>query len=289
MGEIKQTNFRIDSEKADAFRAFCEENGLNQAQGFDHLMGVLETARAKELVPERLVEIEEFEQHTKAILSGYLRSLETAKNTELRVRENFANDLIKKDKRIAELEEKVDIKTLAVEEAKAKAKEAIALQKQAENEALQAKKLQEKAEKTAGDKESMYEMSQIQLKEATDKLAGYPALKERAELLDKDLADALRIIKENQKDAEVDKERAVTAVRMEMDKALAEKDQVIAANELKAERALASLEKEKNAENQKLRDKIDSLKDERADLKEENTKLQIEIEKLRSQLKAFEK
>ena len=38
MGEIKQANFRIDSDTADAFRAFCEQKGMNQAQGFDHVM-----------------------------------------------------------------------------------------------------------------------------------------------------------------------------------------------------------------------------------------------------------
>ena len=42
MGEIKQANFRIDSDTADAFRAFCEQKGMNQAQGFDHVMQVFE-------------------------------------------------------------------------------------------------------------------------------------------------------------------------------------------------------------------------------------------------------
>ena len=59
MGEIKQTNFRIDQESADAFRKFCEENGMNQAQGFDHVMQVLELDRAKEAVPSRATEIED--------------------------------------------------------------------------------------------------------------------------------------------------------------------------------------------------------------------------------------
>lgn len=42
MGEIKQTNFRINAETADAFRKFCEEQGMNQAQGFDHIMQIVE-------------------------------------------------------------------------------------------------------------------------------------------------------------------------------------------------------------------------------------------------------
>lgn len=51
MGEIKQANFRIDSDTADAFRAFCEQKGMNQAQGFDHVMQVFELNQAKSSIP----------------------------------------------------------------------------------------------------------------------------------------------------------------------------------------------------------------------------------------------
>lgn len=36
--ESKQVNFRIDPDSAEAFRQFCTSHGMNQAQGFDHLM-----------------------------------------------------------------------------------------------------------------------------------------------------------------------------------------------------------------------------------------------------------
>lgn len=58
MGEVKQTNFRVDKETADKFRQFCMDAGMNQAQGFDHVMEVLEMDRAKEAVPGRATEIE---------------------------------------------------------------------------------------------------------------------------------------------------------------------------------------------------------------------------------------
>ena len=51
MGEIKQTNFRVDTDTADAFRAFCTEHGMNQAQGFDHLIQILELNNAKIATP----------------------------------------------------------------------------------------------------------------------------------------------------------------------------------------------------------------------------------------------
>ena len=48
--EIRQVNFRIDQASADAFRSFCTANGMNQAQGFDHLIQVLELNNAKAAV-----------------------------------------------------------------------------------------------------------------------------------------------------------------------------------------------------------------------------------------------
>lgn len=76
MGEIKQTNFRIDQDTATAFRKFCEDNGMNQAQGFDHVMQVVELDRAKTAAPGRATEIESFEKSVKDIMAAYLNSLE---------------------------------------------------------------------------------------------------------------------------------------------------------------------------------------------------------------------
>ena len=63
MGEIRQTNFRIDTEDAEKFRKFCNAHGMNQAQAFDHIMQVIEMDKAKAAIPERALEIEEFERH----------------------------------------------------------------------------------------------------------------------------------------------------------------------------------------------------------------------------------
>ena len=76
MGEVKQTNFRIDQDSAAAFRKFCEDNGMNQAQGFDHVMQVVELDRAKTAAPGRATEIESFEKSVKDIMAAYLNSLE---------------------------------------------------------------------------------------------------------------------------------------------------------------------------------------------------------------------
>ena len=104
MGEVKQTNFRVDQDTADKFREFCAAAGMNQAQGFDHMMQVLELDRAKEAVPSRATEIEEYEMHVKAILSAYTNSLAINNDAEERVKEQFSASLESKDKTIQDLQ-----------------------------------------------------------------------------------------------------------------------------------------------------------------------------------------
>lgn len=105
---IKQTNFRIDEKTADNFRKFCEENGMNQAAGFDHIMQIVELGNAKSSIQNRQTEIEEFELHAKALISSYLHSLEINNNAEMRVREQFETELKSKDKTIADLQRQIE-------------------------------------------------------------------------------------------------------------------------------------------------------------------------------------
>lgn len=101
--ELKQVNFRVDPDTANAFREFCTLNGMNQAQGFDHVMQVLELNSAKTVCAGRAVEIEDFEQHTKALLSSYLKSLELCDRAETRARERFDGELKQNARTIADL------------------------------------------------------------------------------------------------------------------------------------------------------------------------------------------
>ena len=101
--ELKQVNFRIDPDTANAFREFCTLNGMNQAQGFDHIMQVLELNSAKTVSAGRAVEIEDFEQHAKALLSSYLKSLELCDRAETRARERFDGELKQNARAIADL------------------------------------------------------------------------------------------------------------------------------------------------------------------------------------------
>ena len=87
MGEIRQANFRIDQDTAEKFRKYCEEQRINQAEGFDKLMkAIFELNRASEVLPDRRAELERFGALTEKMMSAYLlsgsrQSILRAKNT----------------------------------------------------------------------------------------------------------------------------------------------------------------------------------------------------------------
>lgn len=224
MTEIKQTNFRIDQASADAFRAFCEEQGFSQAQGFDHLMQVLELDQAKQAVPGREVEISEFEMHAKALLGAYTSSVALCANTEERVREEFKTQLASKDETIAKYQ--ADLKKREQELFAALEDQKILMDSQLEIASLKAE-LDAKAE-------------EIQLLDA--KYKGQLADKERIiSMTEKDLKKA---------QAEAEECETLRADVKSLSEALngleARAKNLIIENELALEKAARAAEKEKN-------------------------------------------
>lgn len=227
MGEIKQTNFRVDQETADTFRKFCEENKMNQAQGFDHIMQVVEMDHAKTAVPGRATEIETFEKAIKDIMGAYLTSIEINDNAEARIREQFASALDRKDKTIDELREKVQQLQAVIDEAESRknaAEKDRAMVK--EHEATIVQQL-EAAQKNSADLERINSMFSAQLAEMTSKLDGYDALKaSEADLvtkvteLEKQISDQKTATKNEIQQlkiqAELDKERAIMTKEREL-------------------------------------------------------------------------
>lgn len=149
MGEVKQTNFRIDSESADKFRAFCEENGINHAQGFDRIIQIMELEKAKEVIPGRSVEIEEFQRHAKSLIDAYVGSLDIAQNTEARIYEQYKNMLESKDQQILDLQASVRAKEELATAANTAAMEAQNRQELAEKGIKEAEAREKAAQETA--------------------------------------------------------------------------------------------------------------------------------------------
>lgn len=295
MGEIKQANFRIDSDTADAFRAFCEQNGMNQAQGFDHVMQVLELNQAKSAIPGRSVEIAEFETMVKSITSAYLYSLELNQNAEARAREEFSSELQRKELRLTELQKKVE--ELQAEKKKMDAESAL-LTKQEQTLTEQLESLR----KGAADQEQINHMLKEKLEEAQNQLKENERTKESEEMLKNELLqckqelhDTVLALSHSQKEQEAKSEsyqhatdrlqkleaenkelqQKFTELTQELSKQKADADaglqQCKAQAELMMERALFKKEREM----QELLRQADK----------ENARLEVLLEQAREQLK----
>ena len=257
MGEIRQTNFRIDQQTADEFRKFCEENGLNQAQGFDHIMQVVELDRAKTAAPARLTEIEGFEKSVKDIMAAYLYSIEINQNAEGRIREQFASDLDRKDKTIDDLRTKTEQLQAEKNAAEEAAAEAVKAKNQAEKDAAAAEKVRVAAEKTAEDKAVIADTLAVKLAETEKKAEGFDELQaalaasqDALKAAEQRLKDARRDAAEDEKDAarqaEKEKEQAVKEISDQLRGQIAELQEELRAAIDSAKDAAREAEREKD-------------------------------------------
>lgn len=301
MGEVKQTNFRIDQETADAFRKFCEDNGMNQAQGFDHIMQVVEMDRAKAAAPTRITEIEGFEKSVKDIMAAYLYSIEINQSAEGRIREQFASDLDRKDKTIDDLRAKAEQLQAEKDAAEAAAAEAVKAKDQAEKDAAAAEKVRIAAEKTAEDKQTISDTLAAKLAEAEKKAEGFDDLKaalsasqdaqKAAEQHIKDIQrDATEAAKDAAREAERAKEQAVketsdvlqaqiSALRDELRTSKSETDAARRDAETAKTAAIAELSQAHRTEVAEIRTKLDARTEDLMQARQQAGDTQILLQK----------
>lgn len=294
MGEIKQTNFRIDSEAADRFRQYCDAEGLNQAQGFDHLIEILELDKAKTAVPQMRTDIEAFETAQKAALSAYLHLIEINDSAEARAREQFAGALARQEKTIddlhrheADLQEKLQTVTdeaaVAAERAAADIKAANDAKAAAEAARDAAENTRLEATNSAAATQKMNAMLQEKIDALQSQLEGYPSMQEDLAKSEADLAAAkaeLRLAAE--KAAHTEEKHAA-----ELTAALAEA--AVAAEKSKAE-AVAAVREKLDALHEEHRQEIKDLRADHAarvkDLEDKLQKATDTIDSLRKQAPA---
>lgn len=236
--------FRFGSESTAKFKAYCEENGLTQAQGFDHIIEILELDRAKETIPERLIEIEEFERHAKSITSAYLTSLEINANAEARIREQFQSALVSKDKLIQGLQNENEKLKASFENEKKISIQFAADAEQSRKDMLSAEKALEAAEKRVEDQNNLNHMLSEDLAEAKTRLADFAGLQEQLATAEAAKREAEQTIKNTE--LERDRQLAELEKKLEKQKTDAELtlQQTMAKAELSMERAVMDKERE---------------------------------------------
>lgn len=221
MGEIKQTNFRIDQEAANAFRSFCEKHGMNQAQGFDHVMNVVEMDQAKSVVPERKTEIETVEKALKDIMSAYLNSIEISKNTEDRVNEQYRSLIKSKDKTIEELQTKVTALKNDLKRAEETVINSHSTVSQAVKDAKNAIESSTMMQQLLKEKERTIDALTEQLSSAVKKAEEFDSLSEENEKMQEEINDLKANMERQNSDAKKDTDLAIERA---ISKAVAEKE-----------------------------------------------------------------
>ncbi len=285
MGEIKQTNFRIDQESADAFRKFCEENGWNQAEGFNSLITMVELNKAKSAAPGRAIEIESFEKLTKDIMAAYLNSIEINTNAEARIREQFAMSLDTKDRTISDLQSKMaelqEAKTTAEQKALSAAQSAAQAIKDAET----AKEQADTATKLADSRANIITSLSEKLNVAESKSNKYDSLKESEEQKQREINKLQDEISSNK--ANYDREK--DELKKEHDREINDlnKDHETLIKELKndLERKVSEIQKDadlalEKAVSKKEREMMGQIRA----AEKENAKLQAKIEILEARI-----
>lgn len=309
MGEVKQTNFRIDQTTADAFRKFCEQNGMSQAQGFDHIMQIVEMDRAKAVAPGRATEIEGFEKSIKDIMAAYLYSIEINQNAEGRIREQFASDLSRKNKTIDDLRQKAEQLQMEKDAADLTASEAVKAKEQAEKDAVAAEKVRIAAEKTAEDKKMIADTLAAKLAEAEKKAKGYDELKAMLSASEDAKRDAEQRIREAERDAaeaardaarkaEKDKEDAVreasdvlriqvSSLKDELRESRSETDAARRDADTARATAIAELSEAHRAEIAEIRAKLDARTEDLLQARQEIGSLQLKLQAAQAEIESL--
>lgn len=274
MGDIKQTNFRINQESADAFRKFCDENDLNQAQGFDHMIQVMELNRAKTIVPGSAKDIETFEMYIKKVMEAYLKSVEDYSTARETAREDFASALESKDKTIASLQEKADKLSEGKQILENTISEVRAERNQAVKDAATAKEQAETSAKLVAEKDKTISTLADKLGAAESKADGYDDLKKSEEA-------AKNRISELEKEMERIKEAA------DREMAVVKKDHETEIRELNAEmeRKISDAQKDAALELAKaVNEKEHEMMGQIREMDKLNARLQFENEELKKKI-----
>ena len=182
----EQLNIHLTEEAAREFREYCSEHGWKHPQGIEHLLEIAALNKAKETVPERELEISEFEMYEKRILELYLSSIEYAKTAEMRAMEEFRMELSRKDEEITFLKNQLKDLDAALTRSEA-GKETLRTDAEASKRREQdAVDRAVSAETEAADKARICAMMEKNLAKAEDQLRGFDELRNRVDVLEEE-------------------------------------------------------------------------------------------------------
>lgn len=106
--KTKISTLRVGISDEESFKQFLKDNNFTQAQGFKHLISLIDLENAKYKLNDRAKEIEAFRDTVNKLINFYINSLEINQTTEERIREEVNKDLISKSNIINNLQEQLE-------------------------------------------------------------------------------------------------------------------------------------------------------------------------------------
>lgn len=240
-------SFRITNDVMGRFKELQEEMNLTQDGALKMLVDAYELEQAKNAIPDRETEISNFQMKANELVDAFLHSLQLNQDAETRIRAEVTMQLESKDKVIADLQKQLEGTRDMLAASESAAMELQNTMEIVEKAAREASENENKALAALKDKEEINAMLAGKLKDAELQLTDYPEMQKKLDTANAEMTNALQTIRDNQKDAEIAAERAAA------DK----------------ERALVAAEKAHQKELQTLYDKIEQLREERADLRDQ--------------------
>lgn len=105
--ESKLRSFRADDVTYEKFKSISSSEFESQGQCLSALINTYEIEKSKKIIPDRKVEIENFQTHINKLMEMFIMSLELNKDTQMRVRGEFDSLLKSKDLTMSSLQEEI--------------------------------------------------------------------------------------------------------------------------------------------------------------------------------------
>lgn len=280
-------SFRVTGDVMERFNSIKEELHLSQDGTLGLLVGAYEMEQAKKVLPSRETEIANFQMKARELVEAYLFSLQLNADAEDRVRADVALKIESLEKTISSFQAQVEqerAKVALLESEKAGLEASIteldqlrfelskAMEEQAELKTLHAKQL--------ADKENIISMLRDKLSASEEMVSDYARMKEAQNTISADLKAAQEALYKQQRDHELQMERAsragekaleaaVASVKAESAEKIDQLKNQLQQSQIDAERRLRESEKESAADIRKLEQEIRGVEQENTRLREQ--------------------
>lgn len=286
-------SFRVTGDVMERFNSIKEELNLSQDGTLGLLVGAYEMEQAKKVLPSRETEIANFQMKARELVEAYLFSLQLNADAEDRARADVALKIESLEKTISSFQAQVEqerAKVALLEGEKAGLEASITELDQLRFELSKAMEEQTELktlhEKQLADKENIISMLRDKLSASEEMVSDYARMKEAQNTLSAELKDAQEALYKQQRDHELQIERASRAAEKALEAAVAAEkaesaekiDQLknqLQQAQIDTERRLRESEKESSAEIRKLEQEIRGVE-------QENTRLHEQLRLLKA-------